>query len=309
VSKRIWLGLAMTCVLLAGCGATTAKTADSATPTATAPQPTATATPTPLPTASASQLAACNFQGVTGVLRLGDLLVGKPVLEPWAHPSRQLPDGTPLAPFHLAAPSGAALDTQLPPDPAASPYMAAHSGGYELAVCNSSSSQTHVLKGISVRIESAAPYSGQLSAWEPCDGYYYDASTKQLGGGCAFSGCDDEFIEATFPSAPVGATVATVQAAGKNCSEVPAGPLPLSLRSHQSIYINVGVVAPSAPTTYTFALGLVQDGADAVFLPATKPVLLAAVAHKWTGAACLAPAMKAQIPAASSSTYYICPEA
>jgi len=305
-SNGWWLGPLILCALLAGCGASSAKmnTTQGGTPTATAPQPTATAS------ADASQLAACGMNGMAGVGRLGDLLVA-PALAHLAYPAYKLPDGTPLKPLRLDA--GSPIDTGRPPDPPTNPFMDAGGGGYVLIVCNSSSNSTHVVKSVSVRIDSVIPYSGQLNTFNLCDGIY-NVATKTAEAGCGGGFCANETMKATF-AAGVGAGAVVQTAQVGSDKDIPGGcdngaivgPFPVSLKPHGVFSINIGVATPSTPATFTFAFGLTQDAADAVFLPAARPVLLAPVAHKWTGNACLTPAMQAQIPAAGSPTYYICP--
>jgi hypothetical protein len=176
-------------------GTTGTPTATTAQATDT-PLPTATATATPSTTASASQLAACRMTGTTGVTSLGDLLVEGPTFTNLTYPSRKLRDGTPLAPLALQA--GSALDTQLPLDPATNPNLVAETGGFELIVCNSSSSKVHVVNSVSARIESAVPYTGALSAWNSCDGFY-DAETRQNEpAGCGGGFCASEAMNAVF---------------------------------------------------------------------------------------------------------------
>jgi hypothetical protein len=305
----VWLSLGLA-LLLAGCGATsTTKTANEPSPTATNVT-TATPTPTPVPTADTSQLAACGLHGPSGVVRLGDLLVTGPGFTNIASPARKLPNGTPLAPFHLA--NGDTIDALLPPDPAVSPNMTSGSGGYGLSVCNSSPATTHVIGGVSVGIESATPYSGELNAWNPCDGFY-DAVTKQAGeAGCGGGFCANETLKATFDTTTAGAnaTVTSVESdrdVAGGCGPVVFGPLPVTLKPRQAIFINIGVALPSASETYTFVFGVAQDSAAPSYLPASRPTLLAPITHRWTGTACTSSAMQSQIPPASSPTRYICP--
>ena len=69
----------------------------------------------------------------------------------------------------------------------------------------------------------------------------------------------------------------------------------------------VFVTAPAPPGVYTFAAGIT---ADKVALPLTvgQNVLLAPIAHHWSGKACLSPSMQTGIPAIPpAETYYICP--
>src|SRR5690348_1420855 len=109
----VWLSLGLA-LLLAGCGATTAKTADVPSPTATTALPTATLTATPLPTPNASQLTACGLTAATRAWLLGNLVVTVDLVG-YSYPSRQLPDGTPLAPFHVIVPSGGSISSATVP--------------------------------------------------------------------------------------------------------------------------------------------------------------------------------------------------
>jgi hypothetical protein len=253
--------------------------------------------------------------GATGVTRLGDLLVTRQDF--FGAQTRKVPDGAPLAPFHVVLPAGAGMSqVSLPAaDPEVNPSLGPGlASGYEFSVCNSSSSQAHMLNGVGVRIEGAARYSGQLNAWNPCDGPY-DASTKQVGGGCGGGVCGyNETLKATFNMMAAGATATVAQVGsdrdldpGAGCLRDSYGPLPVSLKPHKAISIDVGIALPSSDGTYTFAFGVAQDSSATVFLPAARPILLAPIAHQWTGEACQQPAMQSQIPPASSPTYYICP--
>lgn len=151
---------------------------------------------------------------------------------------------------------------------------------------------------------------GKLDAWTFCDGSY-NAATKQAGqAGCGF--CANETLKATFHTTTAGAD-ASVTSVGSDkdfvggCGPVVFGALPVSLKPHQAIFVNIDVALPSTPATYTFAFGVVQDSAAPSYLPASRPTLLAPITHKWTGNACTLPTMQSQIPPASSPTYYICP--
>jgi hypothetical protein len=269
-----------------------------------------TPTATPAQTASASKLLACGFAN-TPALALGDLLVRAPALTTIAYPSHKLPDGTPLTPRTFE--SVAERTTQSSSDPATNPTLTAGGGGYVLFVCNSSSSTTHIVKSVSARIESAVPFTSALSAWNPCDGLY-NAETKQNeAAGCGGGFCANETMNATFaPNAEAGATVTTTQLSSDKdiaggCGGAIIGPLPVSLKPLHSVSINVGIVAPTKPASYTWSFGLAQDSAPPAFVLASRATLLAPVAHKWSGAGCLRPEMQAQIPASSAETY-VCPE-
>ncbi len=62
--------------------------------------------------------------------------------------------------------------------------------------------------------------------------------------------------------------------------------------------------------TYTLSFGVGVDGAaPTAVAPGDGAFLIAPKAVVWTGTACQTSAMKAQIPAASQDTYYVCPPA
>ncbi len=207
----------------------------------------------------------------------------------------------------------------VPADPLANPNMQeglGDFGGYEIDVCNASATRAHTIQGVTARIDGVAPYSGSLQEWKgSCDGVPYDASHTNLMAGCGggpYSAC--EYLHTTFPTtAGVGASViATQTRSGRDddgdgrCPQF--GPLPISLAAGAAMSINIGLTVPIAPGTYTVAFGVTADAAAPAFVSAT-PALFATAAHEWTGVACAAPAMQSQIPAASSPTYYICPQA
>jgi hypothetical protein len=285
-------------------GTTGAPTATTAQATNTpSPRPTA----TPAQTATASQLAACGF-GNTTAFTLGDLLVRAPELTNVAYPSRKLPDATPLAPLTFEN-----VFSQSSSDPATNPNLTAGGGGYDLFVCNSSSSKTHIVNSVSARIERVIPYTGALSAWNLCDGLYNAEAKQNEAAGCGGGFCANEAMNAVFaPNAEAGATVTTTQLSSDKdiaggCGGAIVGPLPVSLKPLHGVSINVGIVAPTRPASYAWAFGLAQDSSAPTFVPASRPALVASVSHKWSGAGCLRPEMQAQIPA-SSTDMYVCPE-
>ena len=72
--------------------------------------------------------------------------------------------------------------------------------------------------------------------------------------------------------------------------------------------IGIFVKAPTTAGVYTFAAGITADSAALLFTVGQN-MLLAPIGHRWTGKACLSPAMQAGIPAnPPAGTYYICPE-
>jgi hypothetical protein len=259
--------------------------------------------------------------GAAPVARAGDLLIFQlDTLPGWqtspvgfgglAYPRTKLPEGTPLKPLQIPFDTTTFTST-LPQDPPTNPSMQEHAGGYTLGVCNASTSQTHMIRSVTVRIETVAAYPGAVNQWYFCDAPY-DASSKRTGvGGCGGAYWAGEYLHATFAAnAGAGAVVTAAQVSsgrddGLDGTYSQFGPLPVSLPPGQAIPINVGLTVPTAAGTYTFGFGLTIDGAAPVFVSA--PPTLFAPARDWTGDACKAPAMQSQIPSASSPTYYICP--
>jgi hypothetical protein len=282
-------------------------------PTTPAPTlaPTATPAPTAIPTANltAGQPCAPGPHDTHTYYQLGDLVV-RQIGFGLAYPSQQLPDGTPLAPLKL---TNNVVNNEFPGSPAVNPHLQEPGGGFTFAVCNASATQSHVLQSISVKIQSATPYTGQLSSWQFCDGDYARPGPAFFGG-CGGGYAGDEYLHATFAAdAGAGASVVAAQT-GTGATPVfgsqNAPPLPLTLPFGKFVEINVGLTAPTAPATYTFSFGVAVDGATPVYFSDSQPTLLAPVAHKWTGPACEQPAMLAQIPTAVTNppTRYICPE-
>ena len=117
----------------------------------------------------------------------------------------------------------------------------------------------------------------------------------------------DETVRASFTAnAQVGAIAPTSLDSSAFVGDL--GPLPVTLPPGRDMQIGIFVLAPTTAGVYTFAAGITADGA---VLPFTvgQNMLLAPIGHRWTGKACLSPAMQAGIPAnPPAETYYICPE-
>lgn len=295
--------------LLAACGqATTGGAATAPAPTLA---PTATPAPTAIPTANltAGQPCAPGPHDTHTYYQLGDLVV-RQVGFGLAYPSQQIPDGTPLVPLKLTT---NVVNNEFPGSPAVNPRLQEPGGGFAFAVCNVSATQPHALQSVSVTIQSAAPYTGQLSSWQFCDGDYARPGPAFLGG-CGGGYAGDEYLHATFAAdAGAGASVVATQTdtgATPLFGGQKAPPLPLTLPFGKLILINVGLTAPTTPATYTFSFGIAVDGAAPVYFSNAPATLLAPVAHKWTGPACEKPVMLAQIPTTVTNppTRYICPE-
>lgn len=299
-------------ILLAGCGAATKariggrQSGSSATTTATA-----TLGPSPIPTAPLDQQASCehNSAYTLGTFKQVGGLIVSPVGLGLDNPSEQVPDGTPSKPIQIPT-NG--TNNPFPNSPAVNPQMHEGVAGITFNVCNALATGSHTLQSVSVTIASFTPYTGQLNAWQPCDG----AFTKHYGyspAGCPGDNYFDELLHATFgPSDGVGASVIAAQTGvgldqntGRNAS-----PLPLALATGASVSVDVGITVPTAPGTYTFAFSLVVDGAAPVTFATTDPLLFAPVARWWSGKGCGQPAMLSQIPAsAGQDDEFICPEA
>ena len=303
--------MALAALLLAGCGASSAGASTS--PTLT---PTATSAPTPVPTVDLAMLSGpCapdtgNARDTTPRYQIGDLIVTEARLS-LAYPAQQLPDGTPLAPLKLT--SGVGLSSEFPDSPPVNPQLKEKPSGYAFLVCNNAPTQTHVIQGVSVRIASTTPYGGQLNSWQFCDGYFARPQGTSFGG-CGGAASYEEYLHATFPAdAGPGDAVAAAQT-GTGTNPAPgatqASPLPATLAPGKRLSFDIGITAPTAPGRYGFAFGLAVDDQPPAFFSTAQPVLLAPVVHKWTGKACEAPAMQAQIPQAVTDppTMYICPE-
>lgn len=317
--RGLWITLSLLALLLAGCGTPSSRAGtNTSAPTATTrPTVTPVSTATSAPTATLPPAAdACANLGGYGLpvgtpVRVGDLGISQ-VSFAYAYPAKQVPNGTALKPLQLpSSPNGApGPNNPLPDSPPTNPNMT-EPGGYRFHVCNVGA-QSHMLQGVTVRMDAFAAYAGQLNAWQPLDGYY----SRRFGVGCECGGGTyfaDEYLHATFSAQ--GTTGAAVPAAQikTGSSQGPgspvAAPLPVTLAPGQSLEVNVGITAPTAPGTYTFGFAVVVDGASPVFFSSSPATLLAPVAHKWSGKGCTAPAMLAQIPSATTpAAFYICPE-
>jgi hypothetical protein len=297
--------LSLACLLLAGCGAQSSgrATTASATPTATAMSPTAyagTLTPAPLPPYTCEQAIS---QGAH-VTQIGDIRLTDVSLSFLSYPSVMLPDNTPLTkPDQLHAKGPDTYATDFPGSPMTNPGSPGNAGAFDLVVCNTSQTQTHVLDSVTIKITSFEGYGGQLNAWRWCDNAldshkqstFYDCSG---GTNCRL------VLQASFPaSATTGAEVDARQA---DCQAF-VGPLPLALGPDKAVQISTTIAPPSAAGKYTFTFGLRLDG-QTIYSAASPVVLLAPVAHHWSGLACQnSPAMLAQITPTNPETYYICP--
>ena len=111
-----------------------------------------------------------------------------------------------------------------------------------------------------------------------------------------------DWLAATLPSASAGASVlATANPHG-------GVNLPASIGPHKSIQVLIAVDGLTRQGMYALSFGVRVDGASpATLTPSDGAFVMAPSASVWTGTACQTPTMQAQIPAASTDAYYVCP--
>lgn len=183
-----WLSVLALTILLAGCGTSTTRLAGkAATPTPTplptaTPKPTATPSPTPKAVPQATLGAdghPCYASSVFPAARganAGDFIAFAG-LGNLAYPGSQLPEGLPLKPYKVPS-IGAGASNSLPVNPG----IGKGASGYNLFLCNASTSASHTINSVTARIASLTPYTGQLNEHPACDGPY--ARPGISGGGC-----------------------------------------------------------------------------------------------------------------------------
>jgi hypothetical protein len=234
----------------------------------------------------------------------GDLRVSPTALG-IGHDILQVPDGVPLKPLALPVQgANGHAPRQIPgwffPADDSPPDLL-------ITVCNTSTTKSHVIESVSVKLSAFTPHRGSLNVWDPCYGTYTrPAGVVPLECG-ETAAIYDEYVRATFPAnAQVGAIVPAPLVDPSTFGQL--GPLPATLPPGQSMLIAAFVTAPTAAGVYSFAAGITADKAALPFTIGQK-LLLAPIAYHWTGEACLSPAMQAGIPAnPPAETYYICPE-
>lgn len=118
------------------------------------------------------------------------------------------------------------------------------------------------------------------------------------------AGCGS--VTARTNVAATASVVATfVRKADLDLEENPFPSLPVTVATGQSLIMLTAITAPTAPGYYRFSFSGRVDSADLPFAPLADELLLAP-ARRWSGDACLKPAMQSQIPSGSKD-YYICP--
>lgn len=274
-------------------GPGTPTTTAQATVTMT-PGPNATSTPLPVNGAvNSGHPCMMNAEGQIGNTQFGDLKVSSISLTNLAYPSQALPATLDRSkPYQLPANlSGSSLVNPTLSEP----------GGFGFMICNTSSTASHTLEGITVQIASFTSYSGPLNTWISCDGTYQRPQGVQEAGCGGGSSPGDEHLQATFePGATTGA-VAGVSATGIG---VPS--LPVSLGPGQGLYFTLAMTPPTVPGTYKFAFALSYDKVTNAPLSTSQPIILDSAAVKWTGQNCTKPALLSQIPPDDTQNRYVC---
>lgn len=288
--------------LLAGCGQTTAATSTTATSA-----PTTTPHPTPVATHGAITLGhpcSTDTSDQFGYVTIGDLKVSQ-VHFMLSYPARQLPSSLDVSkPYQLPA---NAFD---PPNPPVNPHTD-HASGYGFTVCNTSSTASHVIIGVTTTITAFTPYSGTLNAWQFCDSVF--ARPDGIGGGgCGGAYLSDEQLQATFAANATNGAQVTATLVGTGNTNMGGGPgtapLPVSLGPGQMLVFSLGITPPTAPGTYTFTFGLDYDTVIAAPISTMQPTLFNSAAVKWNGQNCTKPTLMSQIPTTVTNppTNYVC---
>ena len=280
-------------LLLAGCApATTMQQQATATriPTATA-TPQATVSP-----AHVTQACGGSIFGATGYYQVGDLYVSV-TLSQFAYPSRMIPNGTPLKPLQVVS-TQAGFDQQFPEQPYMNPQPS-----FVVTVCDASTNANDI-EGLIATIESVTPDTGVLNAWNYCAGSY--SPQNQQPNVCEGPGVGpEEDLNAVFSANAGAGESVTATLVSHNTNYGP--PLPLTLHPGRTLTILLNLTPPTRAGYYQFGVRVITNGATSATVPAQVIVLLDPAVRKWSGTACKATAMLAQIPADSMNSY-ICPE-
>ncbi|HKW19938.1 MAG TPA: zf-HC2 domain-containing protein, partial [Ktedonobacterales bacterium] len=265
IAALLLIGLAAT--LFAVVGRPSTSPAQSSTPTATTlptatTQPTVTLQPTQNTTVgvvNSGHACSTDTSGRTSYVYIGDLKVSK-VDFANAYPANELP-----ANLDQAKPYQLPDNLPNPPNPAVNPEP-----WYDLTVCNTSNTTSHVIRGLTARIAAFTPYSGTLNSYMFCD-QYYQRPNGVSGGGCGGGLAADEWLRADFAAnATAGAQVTATQD-GSNIGNAP--PLPVSLGPGQMLFMALRMTPPTALGTYTFAFGLNYDSVTSAHISTMLPTI------------------------------------
>src|SRR5262249_18266909 len=151
-------------------------------------------------------------------------------------------------------------------------------------ICNTSGSNSHIIRGLTVGIAAFSSYSGTLNTYQFCDSYFQrpnGVAEAGCGGGSSF----DEQLQTSFAASDTtGAQATTTQLGTGNAGSDPTAPntppLPVRLGPGQEIVIDLGVTPPAAVGTYTFAFGLNYDDVSNAAISTMEPTLFDGAAIK-----------------------------
>jgi hypothetical protein len=302
-----WLTLLLLALFVAGCDAPQASVLDVyATPTVEATEtgtPTITASPTPRPVSTItgeSYMCADPTSTDPSYIRFGDIRV-TPVQFAVAYPSVLLPSTTAGKPYKLPA------DVQTLGGPPVNPDVTEPGGGYGFIICNTSTTASHTIQDVAVKIEQFTAYTDAAATWQFCDGFY-QRPTGAMYGGCGGGFNLDVPVHATFAAdATTGATVTATPSTSTNLPDGVAPPLPIMLGPGQQLIVNVGLTPPTTAGTYTFGFYLIFDDGQPVQISTMAPTLFDAAATRWTALACTQDELS-QISTSDTSGKYVCQE-
>src|SRR5262249_7285380 len=239
-----------------------------------------------------------------------DLLLDGPRLSHLAYSGIKLPDTLALQPFQVADDRGSNLSRA----PQVNPNLG--QPVYRIAVCNAATTgRVHTLTSLRVRISSLTPYRAPLNVWPRCRGPASSRAGPEAGGWGGAEGAD-ELMRAPSPTgAMAGVNVTAVDTGPDAVTTSPLtglepatlSPLPVALAPGDAWDVSIVLDLPGASGTYTLALGVSLDGTALPYLAAGPAILLAPVAHTWTGANCTTQAMQRLIPS-DSTAFYLCPD-
>jgi hypothetical protein len=300
---RLFAGAVLLALVVAGCGVSPAAHTPSLPPSPTA---TATATLSPPPELVACKQALLRYGWA--IHRVGDLLIAGSYL---GLSSVKMADVTPLQPQLIPDPNDQALFNRRFPFHLLTNPM--ERGGFGLALCDASTTQSHEIEGVTFGIAQFTPYTGRVQSWSVCDGYYSrSVPGGATGYGCGYGFLADEMLHVTFSTAAAGSVASAIQVSfGPPTAPprpTPYGPLPATLGPGQDMVFFVTATLPSTPGTYSFTVAPTVDHAALAPMAIGEPALFAPGAVKWGGLACLHPEMQSRIPPATNPpSYYICP--
>lgn len=301
-----WLTLSVMLLTLfvAGCDAPQASVLDAnETPTAGATDtPTVTPPPRPVSTITGeSYLCPDPTSTDPSYVHYGDIRISQ-VQFALAYPSVLLPNTTTGKPYKLPA------NTQSLGGPPVNPTVTEPGGGYGFTICNTSTTASHTIQDVVVKIEQFTAYTDPAATWQFCDGFYQRPSGANYGG-CGGAFAADEPIHAVFaPNDTTGATATAVPTTSTDLSDSAAPPLPITLGPGQQLVVNIGLTPPLIAGTYTFGFYLIFDSGQPQAISKMTPTLFDSAATKWTAQACTQTAALSQIPASDTSNKYVCEE-